>query len=928
MLAALGEPDLATLIGKVVPADIRLPGPPLTEAPPLTERAALARLRGLAGRNQVWRSLIGQGYHGTVTPAVVRRNILENPGWYTAYTPYQAEISQGRLEMLLAFQTMICELTGLDIANASLLDESTAAAEAMMMAFNLRGKGAGRDTFWVEEQVHPQTLAVVRTRAAALGIKVSVGGLAGFAADGQVFGALVQYPNTRGVVSEFAGLAERLHADGALLAVAADILALTVLPPPAGFGADIAVGSTQRFGMPPGFGGPHAAFFATRDEFKRQMPGRLIGVSRDADGRRALRLALQTREQHIRRDKATSNICTAQVLPAVMAAAYAIYHGPARLREIALRVNALTVTLARCLRRAGLRVGDGEFFDTLTVGVTPGQRGEILARAAAAKINLREYADGALGVALDELSDEDEVRRLAGIFAGEEGWCELSESASAAAPELGKLATLTNSTNFPPRPLTFMRQEIFNRHHSETELLRFLKRLENMDLSLTHSMIALGSCTMKLTATAEMLPVTWAEFADIHPLAPAGQAAGYAAMIDDLENWLAALTGFAAVSLQPNSGANGEYAGLLTIRAWHAAQGHGQREVCLIPNSAHGTNFASAAMAGLRVVVVNCDADGAVDLADLREKAAAAGDRLACAMVTYPSTHGIFEARIRELVAVVHAAGGQVYMDGANMNAQVGLTSPGAIGADVCHLNLHKTFAMPHGGGGPGVGPICVAEHLRAFLPGNPAEGERSVSGARYGSAGVLCIPWMYLAMMGGDGLARASALAILNANYVAKRLAGHYPVLFKGDGYVAHECILDLRPLKVTSGVEAEDVAKRLIDYGFHAPTMSWPIPGTLMVEPTESESREELDRFCDALIAIRGEIAAIEGGVLDRADNPLKGAPHPAESVLADEWRRAYARERAAYPLPVLRGNKYWPPVARVDNVHGDRNLCCRCA
>ncbi|MDR2462244.1 MAG: aminomethyl-transferring glycine dehydrogenase, partial [Verrucomicrobiales bacterium] len=767
MLAALGEADLASFIGKVVPEGIRIE-PPLAELAPLTEQQALARLSDLAAKNQIYRSLIGQGYYNTILPPVVQRNILENPGWYTAYTPYQAEISQGRLELLLAFQTMIGELTGLALANASLLDEATAAAEAMTMAYNARGRAADRDTFWVEENCHPQTIAVVRTRAAALGINISVSGLAEFPAEKKFFGALVQYPNTRGVIQDFSALAERLHADQALLVVAADILALTVLTPPAKFGADVVVGSSQRFGMPLCFGGPHAAFFATKDEFKRQMPGRLIGVSRDADGRRALRLSLQTREQHIRRDKATSNICTAQVLPAVIATAYAIYHGPEQLRKIALRVSALTQTLASYLRKHDYHIGGEAFFDTLTVTLPVELQQMVLAKALAAGINLREYADGGVGVSLDELSDEQEVLQLIEIF-NVTGRNVIEEAGVGG----GRYFDIENSSLAGLRAEPFMRQEIFQRYHSETEMLRFLKRLENKDLSLTHSMISLGSCTMKLNATAEMLPVTWPLLANIHPLAPADQTAGYAELIAELESWLAALSGLAAVSLQPNSGANGEYAGLLAIRAWHESRGEGQRRICLIPNSAHGTNFASAAMAGLRVVVVNCDADGEVDLADLREKADANHEWLACVMVTYPSTHGVFEERIVELCEIVHAAGGQVYMDGANMNAQVGLTSPGAIGADVCHLNLHKTFAIPLGGGGPGVGPVCVAEHLREFLPGNPADGQRSVSGARFGSAGVLCIPWMYIAMMSGSGLARASAVAILNANYLAQRLAG-----------------------------------------------------------------------------------------------------------------------------------------------------------
>jgi glycine dehydrogenase len=912
MLGVLQVPSLEAFVDRVVPPSIRIE-PPLAGLPPLAEHVALGRLWGIAARNRVLRSLIGQGYHGSVLPPVVERNVLCNPGWYTAYTPYQAEISQGRLEMLLAFQTMICELTGLDVANASLLDEATAAAEAMGLAYVVKGRGVGRDVFWVEEHCHPQVVAVLRTRAAALGIKVVAGGWKDFVVHDRVFGVLLQYPNTRGIVEDYREFGARVHAAGALVVFAADILALTLLAPPSELGADVVVGSAQRFGMPMCFGGPHAAFFATRDEFKRQMPGRLVGVSRDADGRRALRLSLQTREQHIRRDKATSNICTAQVLPAVVAAAYAIYHGPEQLRRIALRVNYFARMLAAGLRGLGVELEEGLFFDTLTVRPAAGEQAVILRRALERGFNLRAYPDGGVGIALDELTSLEEVGQLLFVVSGREG------GGLGVDPGESPLARLRGG------PL--MRQEVFQRYHSETEMLRFLKRLENKDLSLTYSMISLGSCTMKLNAAAEMFPVTWPLLADVHPLVPAGQAEGYAELIAELESWLAALTGFAAVSLQPNSGANGEYAGLLVIRAYHESRGEGRRNVCLIPSSSHGTNFASAAMAGFQVVVVACDVNGEVDLDDLRAKAVANREKLACVMVTYPSTHGVFEERIRELCEVIHANGGQVYMDGANMNAQVGLCSPGTIGADVCHLNLHKTFAIPHGGGGPGVGPICVAGHLRGFLPGDPARGEAAVSAARFGSAGVLCIPWMYIAMMGGLGLRRASSCAILNANYIAKRLEGHYPVLFKGDKYVAHECILDLRPLKASSGVDVEDVSKRLIDYGFHAPTMSWPIPGTLMVEPTESESKEELDRFCDALIAIRQEIAGIEQGVLDRADNPLKNAPHPAERVLADEWSHPYSRELAAYPLPCLRENKYWPPVARVDNVYGDRNLCCRC-
>jgi len=917
MLAAIGEPDLETFISKVVPGSIRIPTP-LTELEALSEQEALALLKGIARENRVFRSYIGQGYHGAIVPPVLQRNILENPGWYTAYTPYQAEISQGRLEALLNYQTMVCELTGLDIANSSLLDEATAAAEAMAMAYAVKGRQENRRTFFASELCHPQTLAVVKTRTEALGLKLVTGCTDSFVPGPELFGVLLPYPDTRGIIRDYSAFIARSKEAGAFVVVSADLLALTLLPSPAELGADVAVGSTQRFGMPFGFGGPHAAFFATRDEFKRQMPGRLIGVSQDADGRKALRLSLQTREQHIRREKATSNICTAQVLPAVMAAMYAVYHGPEGLCDIARRIHSHAVLLARELTRLGYELETGDFFDTLTVKTGAARQKEILQRARQEQINLRAFPDGAIGVALDEAISTADLQVLLRIFAGDR-------------PAPG-ITEVPLSLPAQSRRGGFMTHPVFHRYRSETEMLRYLKRLENKDLSLTHSMIPLGSCTMKLNAAAEMYPVTWPEFCQIHPYAPQDQTRGYEKLFVDLEAWLAALTGFAAVSLQPNAGSQGEYAGLLAICGYHQAAGNSERNICLIPQSAHGTNFASAVMVGYQVVIVACDSRGEIDMTDLRSKAELHRSKLAALMVTYPSTHGVFEENIREVCAIVHANGGQVYMDGANMNAQVGLCSPGTIGADVCHLNLHKTFCIPHGGGGPGMGPICVAAHLQPFLPGNPSEGlaaSHAVSASRWGSGCILPISWMYIALMGGRGLAASSSHAILNANYIARRLADHYPVLYKGQaGYVAHECILDLRGLKADSGVEVEDVAKRLMDYGFHAPTMSWPIPGTLMVEPTESESMEELDRFCDAMISIRREIAAVAEGRLDRNNNPLKHAPHPASVLLSDTWDRPYSREVAAYPAPWLKDDKYWPPVSRVDNVYGDRNLFCSCS
>ena len=914
MLDAIGCASLDALIDATVPESIRRRAP-LDLPAPTDEPGALAEIRAYADANKPARSYIGMGYSNCHTPPVILRNILENPGWYTAYTPYQAEIAQGRLEALLNFQTMVTDLTALDIANASLLDESTAAAEAMAMAHGTKGSG---DKFFVADNVHPQTVSLLRTRAEPLGWHIVTGPWRDAVLDDSFFGALVQYPATDGGIENYAEFAGHVHAVGGLFVVAADLLALALLRPPGEFGADIAVGSAQRFGVPMGYGGPHAAYLATRDAHKRRMPGRLIGVSQDATGRPALRLSLQTREQHIRRDKATSNICTAQVLLAVMASMYAVYHGPRGLAAIARKAHANAASLAAALRAAGHKVHHSAFFDTIRVTPSAATAGDVLRRAAEAGILLRDLGDGSLGIALDETAGPEDLAALAAVFGVEPA---SGDTADALPPEMLRTSAI-------------LAHPVFNSHHTETEMMRYLRRLEGRDLALNHSMIPLGSCTMKLNAAAEMIPVTWPGFSAPHPFAPADCAAGYAALFRDLEKWLAEITGFAAVSLQPNAGSQGEYAGLMVIRAFHRARGEGRRNVCLIPTSAHGTNPASAVMAGMTVVPVACDAEGNVSLDDLRAKIAAHADDLAALMVTYPSTHGVFEERIGEICGLVHAAGGQVYMDGANMNAQVGLCRPGDIGADVCHLNLHKTFCIPHGGGGPGVGPIGVAAHLAPFLPGHSVVPTGAVSAigeiaqAPWGSASILPIPWMYIRMMGAAGLERATKIAILNANYIARRLDPYFPVLYKGArGFVAHECILDLREWKTRAGIEVEDVAKRLMDYGFHAPTMSWPVPGTLMVEPTESESLAELDRFCQAMIAIHGELEAIEQGRLDRADNPLKNAPHTADCVVADDWKHAYPRELAAYPLPWLRGNKFWPSVRRVDNVYGDRHLFCTC-
>ncbi|WP_221032825.1 aminomethyl-transferring glycine dehydrogenase [Actomonas aquatica] len=919
MLEVLGQSSLDALVDTAVPADIRRDG--LDLPPALGESAALAELREIADKNQVFRSFIGQGYYGTHTPAVIQRTILENPGWYTAYTPYQAEISQGRLEALLNFQTLVTDLTGLEIANASMLDEGTAAAEAMMMAHRLRrGKGS---TFFVSEKCHPQTIDIVRTRAEPLGLTITVGDHTTFAPDADTVGVLVQYPDTTGDILDFTDFFAAAHAVKAYTVVATDLLALTLLRPPGEFGADIAVGSAQRFGVPMGFGGPHAGFLATKDDFKRQMPGRLVGVSKDAQGNPAMRLALGTREQHIRRDKATSNICTAQVLLGVMASMYAVYHGPTGLRTIARRTKLLTELLAAGLRTAGATVNTAPVFDTLTIGNVAADR--VHAAATAQRLNLRAIDTHTVAISLDETTTLEDLHSLLRCF-----------NESVHLPDLTSPSSFDlNSAQFTApfaRTSAFLEAPVFNQHHTEHELLRYIKQLEAKDLSLCHSMISLGSCTMKLNAASEMFPVSWPQFGTLHPFAPAEQTRGYAHLVADLEQWLAEITGFAAVSLQPNAGSQGEYAGLLAIRAYHAARGEPDRTVCLIPTSAHGTNPASAVMGGMQVVPVACDDAGNIDLTDLRAKIEQHAAKLGALMVTYPSTHGVFESTIREICELVHAAGGQVYMDGANMNAQVGLTSPGHIGADVCHLNLHKTFCIPHGGGGPGVGPIAVAAHLAPHLPGHVNWGSTdgrvgAVSAAPYGSASILVISWMYIRMMGAAGLTEATKLAILNANYVAKRLDPHFPVLYRGnEGLVAHECIIDLRAWKA-HGLEVEDAAKRLIDYGFHAPTMSFPVAGTFMIEPTESESLAELDRFCDALIAIHGEMQAVVHGESDATNNPLVNAPHTAQALAAGTWDHPYSRETAAFPAPWTRNSKFWPAVGRVDNVYGDRNLVCSC-
>jgi glycine dehydrogenase len=949
MLALLGYTSLSELVDATVPASIRLKAPMrlsgLTDHPQGdSEFHTLKRLREIASQNKVFRSFIGMGYYGTITPPVIQRNILENPGWYTQYTPYQAEISQGRLEALLNFQTMVADLTGLPLAGASLLDEGTAAAEAMAMCFGIVGGDGKKKRFFVARDCHPQTIAVVKTRAESLGIEITVGDPDAVDFSGaDLCGVLVQYPTTDGRIERYDDLTEAAHKAGALVVAAADLLALTLIKPPGewgGGGADIAVGSAQRFGVPMGFGGPHAAYIATKTDYVRKMPGRIIGVSRDAQGKMALRMAIQTREQHIKRERATSNICTAQALLAIMAGMYAVYHGPDGLRTIAERVHLLTQTLRVGLQRLGHTIAEDAVFDTLRVKLSARTSRQVIDAASAAGINLRDFGDGSIGISIDETTDAAALRDILAAFGGgRENIDALAADARTAFP-----AAFARTSEYLTHP-------VFNMHHSETEMLRYIHKLQQRDLSLADAMIPLGSCTMKLNATSEMLPVTWPEFAHIHPFAPADQTRGYQQLFRDLETWLCEITGFAAISLQPNAGSQGEYAGLLAIRAYHASRGESHRTICIIPESAHGTNPASAVIAGMKVVPVACTPNGDIDIEDLRQRAAEHAQNLAAIMVTYPSTYGVFEDGIREICDIVHQHGGQVYMDGANMNAQVGLTSPGFIGADVCHLNLHKTFCIPHGGGGPGMGPIGVAKHLVPFLPTHPITGEQltsaeattgdstpstqhsalsvgPVSAAPYGSPSILVIPWMYIAMMGSEGLTKATKIAILSANYMARRLEEHYPIVYRGkNGRCAHEFIIDVRPLEKSAGVKVDDFAKRLIDYGFHAPTMSFPVAGTLMIEPTESEPKIELDRFCDAMIAIREEVRAIEQGTMDRNDNPLKNAPHTVYVLTSDEWTHPYLRQQAAFPLPWVRDHKFWPAVGRVDNPYGDRNLVCAC-
>ncbi|HUL42969.1 MAG TPA: aminomethyl-transferring glycine dehydrogenase [Bacteroidota bacterium] len=924
MLKVVGASTLDEFIESAVPKQIRSHGP-MKLPPALGEEKALHLLQSIGSKNHVYRSLIGMGYSDTIVPPVIQRNILENPGWYTQYTPYQAEIAQGRLEALLNFQTMVIDLTGLEIANASLLDEATAAAEAMIMFFGIREHPAG-GTFFVSDSCHPQTIGLLQTRAKPLGIRVVVGDHHTYEFSTSTFGALVQYPATDGAVYDYRSFCRRAHEAGALVVVAADLLALTLLTPPGEFGADAAVGNTQRFGVPLGYGGPHAAYFSTKDEFKRHLAGRIIGVSVDARGKPALRMALQTREQHIRREKATSNICTAQVLLAVMAGMYAVYHGPSGLRRIAERVHGFTRILAAGLNELGFTPVHEDYFDTLRIKCDAGMREYLQSALHSRKINVRWFEDSSFGISLDEVTTPEEIDSLFEI-------CARNHSQK---PRVKDILPKVNSgyRGAMKRSSLFLQHPVFNTCRSETSMLRYIRSLEEKDLSLTVSMIPLGSCTMKLNATAELLPVTWREFNNIHPFVPIEQAEGYRELFHGLEAMLKEITGFAAISLQPNSGAQGEYTGLLVIRAYHESRGESARTVCLIPSSAHGTNPASAVMAGMKVVIVASNADGTIDIRDLEAKATLYAKNLAALMVTYPSTHGVFEEGIKEICSIIHRCGGQVYMDGANLNAQVGLSKPAELGADVCHINLHKTFCIPHGGGGPGMGPIGVASHLVAFLPTHPVvmmdavSGIGPVSAAPWGSAGILMISWMYITMMGAEGLTHATKMAILNANYMASRLEKYYPIVYRGtNGRVAHEFIIDLRPIKESAGIEVEDVAKRLMDYGFHAPTTSFPVPGTLMIEPTESETIDELDRYCDALISIREEVRAIEQGTFPRDNNPLKNAPHTAEVVVSDHWNFPYSREQAAYPAPWTRTRKFWPSVARINNVYGDRNLICAC-
>jgi len=923
MLRKINAPSLDALIDQTIPAAIRLKQP-LRLPEGMSEYAYLKFLRGIAAKNRLYKSYIGLGYYDTIVPPVIQRNILENPGWYTAYTPYQAEIAQGRLEALLNFQTMVIDLTGMEIANASLLDEATAAAEAMTMLHGLRSREAveqGRNSFFVSHECFPQTIELLKTRAAPLGIKLVIGDFKTVTLNNEMYGVLLQYPTVDGAVHDYAGFVAQAKSNGMTVAVAADILSLVLLTPPGEWGADVVVGSTQRFGVPMGYGGPHAAYFACRDAHKRSMPGRIIGMSVDADGNPALRMALQTREQHIRREKATSNICTAQALLAIMASMYAVYHGAEGLRGIARQVHQYAVMLANELKKLGYTVAYDSFFDTIKLTHTDNVK--IHALAEAAQINLR-YTDDGLTISLDQTTDADALNALLQV---------LGQAVGKHASVVTELQAFAQSSHIRLRQSAILNHTVFNTYHSESEMMRYIKRLENKDLSLTHSMISLGSCTMKLNAASELLPLTWPEFANLHPFVPMEQAEGYQEIIAGLDADLSEITGFAKMSFQPNSGAQGEYAGLLVIQAYHRSRGEGQRNVALIPASAHGTNPASAAMCGMKIVVVKCDKNGNIDIDDLHQKAEEHKADLSCLMVTYPSTHGVYEEGIKDITRIIHDHGGQVYMDGANMNAQVGLTSPGNIGADVCHLNLHKTFAIPHGGGGPGMGPIGVAAHLAPFLPKHPVvktggtQGIHAVSAAPYGSALILLISYGYIKMMGGDGLSEATRTAILNANYVKESLKDHYVTLYSGsNGRCAHEMILDCRELK-SEGIEVADIAKRLMDFGFHAPTTSFPVVDTLMVEPTESESKEELDRFCQAMIAIREEIADIISGKVDKKDNVLKLAPHTAKAVVTSDWKRSYSREQAAYPLPWVRDNKFWPSVARVDNVYGDKNLICSC-
>ena len=925
MLQVLGYESLDQLISATVPEKIRLQQP-MDIASAKTEHHALADLKALAGKNIINRSFIGTGYYNTYTPPVILRNVLENPGWYTAYTPYQPEIAQGRLEALLTFQQMIMDLTGMDLANASMLDEGTAAAEAMSLLKRVNKKNRS-NTFIVAEDTHPQTIAVVETRAKPLGLEVVVGNPEELLKTTDAFGALIQYPGSYGDISAIEDLIKQAHSNNILITAATDLMALCLMTPPGELGADVVVGNSQRFGVPMGFGGPHAAFFATRDAYKRSTPGRIIGVSIDSNEKQALRMAMQTREQHIRREKATSNICTSQALLAIIAAFYAMYHGPEGLKRIAQRIHTQTQVLAEGMTRLGFSRANSHYFDTLTLHAGEQQQ-EIYQRALDASINLRLVGEEYLGISLDETSSTADIENLWSIFAGSSIEFDLDTAFADISDDSGIPTPLRRQSHYLQHPL-------FSQYHSETEMLRYMKRLEDKDIALNRAMIPLGSCTMKLNSTAEMIPVTWPEFGNLHPFAPINQAQGYSEMIAQLEHMLLECTGYDALSMQPNAGSQGEYAGLLAIQKYHQSRGDTQRDICLIPSSAHGTNPASAALAGMRVVIVECDSDGNVDIEDLKQKAERHSEELACLMVTYPSTHGVFEESIIEICDLIHHHGGQVYVDGANLNALVGLAAPGKFGADVSHINLHKTFCIPHGGGGPGMGPIGVGQHLAPFLPNHPIQpiqhldaGNGTVSSATWGSASILPISWMYISMMGAEGLTKATEIAILNANYIAEKLRDHYPILYRGrNGHIAHECIIDMRTIKDTSGITEEDVAKRLIDYGFHAPTMSFPVAGTLMVEPTESEPKAEIDRFIEAMISIREEISKVEAGKFDEQDNPLKNSPHTLDDICSDQWTHAYTREQAAYPVESLKDNKYWPPVSRLDNVFGDRNLVCTC-